>query len=151
SLDGGTGRTEVTLPGGVTNAQIDGGVGILRLNVPNGARSTLNMKLSAGPTALHIGAAQVRATIEGGVGNCEVFVPSGAPLRVRAESGLGNIEVPPSAQPMRFETEFISESGIWETLGYGFAPQKIDLRFEGGVGSLLVRERPSTADDQPGT
>lgn len=138
-MDGGTGRTVVTLPAGVSNAEIEGGVGILDLHIPDDAKSTLEMDLSAGATNVYIGKADVKAEIEGGVGNCTVIVPADAAVRLRADSGLGNIVVPETLKPVEFESEFISESGIWETAGYVFAVNKIDLRYEGGVGSLIIQ------------
>jgi hypothetical protein len=140
-MDGGTGRTELTFPNGVCNANVDGGVGILDMTVPSTSRTTLNLNIGAGTTLVDVYSPFFRAEIEGGVGNCEVEIPTGAALRVRGESGLGNIEVPEAAQSVQFESEFISESGIWETQGFEFAGDKIDIRYDGGVGSLIVRER----------
>jgi hypothetical protein len=139
SLDGGAGKTVVTLPAGVCNAEIEGGVGILELTVPDNARSTLDVHIGAGNTDITLGTANVQAEIEGGVGNCTVRVPAGLALRIQAESGLGNITVPEDAAQEHFESEFISESGTWQTAGYAFATEKADLRYEGGVGSLVVQ------------
>jgi hypothetical protein len=141
TLDGGAGRTVITLPAGTCKAEIDGGVGLLDIGVPAGAHATLNTKLGAGATHLRIGpAAAVRADIIGGVGNCEIDIPPDAALRVQGESGLGNFDVPPRAKPVTYETEFVSESGTWQTDEYTFAEQQIDIRYEGGVGSLIIRE-----------
>lgn len=140
-LNGGTGKTDVTLPDGISNARISGGVGLLTIHVPDGAQTTLELDIGAGATYLNIGEASLKANIEGGVGNCNVVVPDGAALRVRADSGLGNIIVPDWAESVSLESEFISESGTWETPSYEFASQKIDLRYDGGVGSLIVETR----------
>jgi hypothetical protein len=141
SVDSGTGTTKVTFPAGVTVAEVEGGVGVLEMTVPDGANTTLNLDIGAGSTVLHVGDANLRAEIEGGVGNCEVSIPAGAALRVRGESGLGNIDVPHRAEAVQFESEFISESGTWQTADFAFAQQKIDIRYDGGVGSLIIRER----------
>jgi hypothetical protein len=141
SLDSGTGTTNVTFPAGVCVAEVEGGVGILEMIVPDEANTTLNLDIGAGTTSLHVGVAGLRAEVDGGVGNCEVSIPVTAALRVRGESGLGNIDVPERAEAVQFETEFISESGTWQTSDFAFAPNKIDIRYEGGVGSLIIRER----------
>lgn len=142
-LDSGTGTTTVKLPGSVSNVHIDGGLGNLELMVPDEAKMTLHMDIGVGATTLTIGQANVKAEIEGGVGSCTVIVPAGAAVRIQAESGLGNIDVPERLQPVSFESEFISESGVWQTEGYEHAVSKIDLNYEGGVGSLVIQEAPA--------
>jgi len=139
--DGGTGKTDITFPAGTFNAVVDGGLGILNLTVPDEARASLDLNIGAGTTFIRVGEASVKADIQGGVGNCEIEVNPGTALRVRGESGLGNIDVPEAARPVQFESEFISESGEWQTSGYEFASNKVDVRYEGGVGSLVIRER----------
>jgi hypothetical protein len=141
SLDSGTGTTTLTFPAGGCVAQVEGGVGVLEMRVPDGANTTLDLDIGAGTTALTVGVAGLRLEVDGGVGNCEVSIPAESALRVRGESGLGNIDVPERAEAVQFESEFISESGTWQTADFAFAPQKIDIRYEGGVGSLIVRER----------
>ena len=141
-MDGSTGHTVVRFPAQPFTANIEGGVGVLDLHIPDTAKTTLNLDAGAGATNLFIGAAGVKATIEGGVGNCTIHVPADAALRVRADSGLGNIVVPETSRSVEFESEFISESGLWETEGFEFAPEKIDIRYEGGVGSLIVQATP---------
>ncbi len=145
TTDGGTGRTVVRLASGASNATIAGGVGILDLYVPDGAKLTLALDAGAGATNVFVGEASVKATVDGGVGNFTVFTSPDAAVRVMADSGLGNISVPPNVKPVEFESEFISESGLWETAGFEFAPHKVDIRYEGGVGSLIVQH--SSADD----
>lgn len=145
SMDSGAGKTDIILPTGVTKAKIDGGVGILDVTILDDSKTTLDLDIGAGATYLHIGYANLKAQIDGGVGNCEVNIPHDAAFRVRADSGLGNIVVPERAEPVKFESEFISESGLWESASYEFSAQKIDLRYEGGVGSLIVEETDEKA------
>jgi hypothetical protein len=138
-MDGGTGHTVITLPASVTTADIDGGFGVLDLHVPDEAKVTLHMNNGAGATNVFIGDANVKAEIDGGVGNCTVVIPADAAVRLRADSGLGNITVPQAMREVKFDTEFISESGVWQTGGFEFAARKIDIRYEGGVGSLILQ------------
>lgn len=140
-MDGGTGETSITLPTVPVAAYIDSGVGILTLTVPPQAKTTLELNIGAGATALHIGeAATIKAEIEGGVGNCDIYIPQDAALRLRADSGLGNIDVPERLESVSFESEFISESGTWQTADYEHADHKLDIQYEGGVGSLIIHE-----------
>ncbi|MEM6528104.1 MAG: hypothetical protein AAF653_07395 [Chloroflexota bacterium] len=128
SMDGGTGHCVVKMPAGVANAAIEGSVGVFDMMIPDGAKLTLAMDNGAGSTNIFIGHATVKAEIEGGVGACKIYVPHDAAVRLRADSGLGNIVVPERLKEVEFESEFISESGRWETPGFEFAPNKIDIR-----------------------
>lgn len=139
TFNGGTGKTDIHLPAMATHAVVHGGVGVLDITVPDNAKATLDMDLGAGSTFININHANVKANIEGGVGNCLITVPEDVALRVEANSGLGNIDVPENCQPVELESDYISESGMWQTTGFSEAPQKIDIRYEGGVGSLIVR------------
>ncbi|MEL6273073.1 MAG: hypothetical protein AAFR22_24925, partial [Chloroflexota bacterium] len=143
-MDGGTGYCVVKMPAGVCNATIEGSVGVFDMTIPNGAKLTLAMDNGAGATNVFIGDATVKAEIEGGVGACKIFIPEDAAVRLRADSGLGNIIVPETLKEVEFESEFISESGRWETPGFEFAANKIDLRYEGGVGSLTIEHKALT-------
>lgn len=140
-LDGGTGKTQLKLPIKMTNVSIKGGVGVVDIAIPDDAKATIEMDAGAGPTTINIGDANVKLTIEGGVGNCTIIIPPGAALQIMAESGLGNIIVPESCTPVKIESEFISESGRWQTAGYELSAKKIDIHYDGGVGSFVVQER----------
>ncbi len=140
-VTGGAGNTVVLLPSIGGNALINGGVGTLAVTVSGGHKNVLRLESGAGNSYVDVlPGAGVEATIEGGVGNCTVTVPKGAALRISAESGLGNIVVPSAAAPVSIESEFISESGVWQTPDFNTALHKIDIRYEGGVGSLIVEE-----------
>jgi hypothetical protein len=121
-------------------------VGVLDLHIPDESKITLGLDAGAGATNIFAGDAALKANIDGGVGNCTITVPDAAALRVQADSGLGNIMVPETAKPVEFESEFISESGLWETDSFELAAKKIDIRYEGGVGSLIVK---NPTDDVP--
>ncbi|MFZ4813282.1 MAG: hypothetical protein ACOYL5_02010 [Phototrophicaceae bacterium] len=136
----GAGQSTLQLPAIVVNAVVEGGVGITDIHITNGAKVTLHLDAGAGAATLHVGQADLKAEIDGGIGNLIVNIPVSIALRVQGDSGLGNIIVPERAISTVFESEFISESGIWETPNFAQASPRIEVRYEGGVGSLIVQE-----------
>ena len=144
-LDCGSGATTLTFASSNTEAQIKSGMGQTSLHLPDKARVDLVMENGAGLTEIFCQRASLYAHIMGGVGNCEITLPSEHPFRIQGESGLGNIIVPDRVNPLMLETDFISESGTWKTHDYEQAFNKVDIRFDGGVGSLIVREAQAHA------
>lgn len=139
-LDCGSGATTLTFASSSTEAHIKSGMGQTTLLLPDKARVDLVMENGAGLTEIFCQRASLFANIMGGVGNCEITLPAEHPFRIQGESGLGNIIVPDRVNPLTLETDFISESGTWKTHDYEQAFNKVDIHFDGGVGSLIVRE-----------
>lgn len=144
-LDCGSGATTLTFAPATIEAQIKSGMGQTSLYLPDKARVDLVMENGAGLTEIFCQRASLYAHIMGGVGNCEITLPSEHPFRIQGESGLGNIIVPERVNPLTLETDFISESGTWKTHDYEQAFSKVDIRFDGGVGSLIVQEAQANA------
>ncbi|NWG16214.1 MAG: hypothetical protein HXY41_06220 [Chloroflexi bacterium] len=140
-LDGSVGIVRLDLSGlRLTELDVDGGVGETSLILPaTGARYAA--KIEGGVGASHItipeGAA-LNLKIEGGVGGIDVQVPEGAAVRIEAEGGLGGVTVPAHFTRTRGGGDFIGASGVWETTGFNLADKQIYIHFEGGVGGLKV-------------
>ncbi len=123
--ESGVGRTDINLPAqapdGHLNAHINGGVGEVRLNVPAGVDTHLD--------------------VNGGVGQIIIDTPPNAALRIRANSGLGSVNVP--ARLIRTQgsaSDFeIGKSGTWTSPDFEQAATHIDIEYDGGVGSLTLR------------
>jgi hypothetical protein len=116
------GEMDLTLPetGEVYTVKVKGGVGEVRITIPEGAN--------------------VRLDLDGDVGDFMIEVPEGAAIRLDAETDVGDIRVPSSLHKVSGEEDdFIGESGVWETTGYSSADRQITIEFKGGVGDLTLR------------
>jgi hypothetical protein len=108
----GVGRSNLDLSGlNVTELDLTGGVGQVTLTLPQRGR--------------------LDAKIEGGVGEVIVIVPPGVAARIRAEGGLGGVTVNGS---------FSQSGNTYTSPGFNSAENRADLKIEGGVGHVVVRE-----------
>jgi len=122
NLKGGVGETTLILPAmnKPYDVKIDGGVGKFVVSIEE-------------DTAVNL-------TIEGDIGDFTIDLPSTAAVRVDAEVDIGDLHI-----DSRFDrisggdSDFLSESGIWETPGFSTAETKIIIIFNGGIGSLRVK------------
>jgi len=139
-INGGTGKTELKLPtmGGQYPVDINSGTGKVSVDIPAGAQIKLDAKNGTGETNITIGSgATVQAHVAGGIGACNVTVPADAGVRIKATTGLGKINVPQNFVRIKVD-EFVATVGTWETPNYENAENKIDIQYEGGVGSFNV-------------
>ncbi len=140
-VNGGTGKTDLSLPtmGGQYDVDINSGTGELNVDIPAGAHIKFDAKNGTGSTNIVIGSgATVDAHLAGGIGQCTVTVPADAGVRVKATTGLGKINMPQNFVSIKVE-EFVATVGTWETPNYANAENKIDIQYEGGVGSFNIR------------
>jgi hypothetical protein len=140
-INGGAGRTELKLPvtGAHYAATLNSGTGELKVTVADDADIDLTVNNGTGKTDLTIGAgAQINARITGGIGACVVTIPAGAGVRLKATTGLGRIHVPDSFVKVKVD-EFVATVGSWETPHYAEAAQKIDIKYDGGVGGFTIK------------
>ena len=108
----GVGRSNLDLTSlNVTNLDLEGGVGQVALMLPQRG--------------------QISVTIEGGVGEVIVIVPRGLAARIRTEGGLGGVTVNGS---------FSQSGNTYTSPGFSSAENRADLKIEGGVGHVVVRE-----------
>jgi hypothetical protein len=108
----GVGRSDLDLSSlNVTELQLDGGVGQVTLTLPRRG--------------------QLDARIQGGVGEVTVIVPKGVAARIRTEGGLGGVMV---------DGNFDRSDNTYTSPGFSSAENRADLRIEGGVGRVFVRE-----------
>ncbi|MFN2274205.1 MAG: LiaI-LiaF-like domain-containing protein [Anaerolineales bacterium] len=141
-LHGGVGETDINLSGlQPTSLKIEGGVGKVILVLPaTGQRYPVVIDGDVGEIDIEIEAgALVDLDITGGVGEVKIDVPTDATVRLDASVDIGSVRVPSGYRLTEGGDEFIGESGVWESPGLGTGEPAISIRFEGGVGSLLVR------------
>ncbi len=142
TMNGGTGEINVTLPNSPEpyTANINGGVGELDVKIPAGASVTLTVRAGTGEIDLDIGeGATADITVHGGVGEVQVHLPAEAAVRVDGKAGIGDISVPARLARLSGSDEFFGKSGVWQSANYEESARKITVRYNGGVGALVVR------------
>ncbi len=139
-LNGGTGETNLKLPEIASRypVNLNSGTGELNVNIPAGSDIDLNANNGTGETNLVIGArSSVSAAITGGIGQCNITVPADAGVRLKATTGLGKVNVPAGFVRIKVD-EFVATVGTWETPNYAAAEHRIDIKYDGGIGSLNI-------------
>ncbi len=111
-INTGVGRSNLDLSNlQVTELDLQGGVGQVNLNLPQRGR--------------------LDAKIQGGVGEVTVIVPKGVAARIRTEGGLGDISI---------RGTFDHSGNTYTSPGFSSAENRVDLRIQGGIGRVIVRE-----------
>lgn len=120
-LDTGVGKVALILPSqdGHFHASISGGVGKTDVTVPAGISGNLK--------------------IDGGVGEVKVLVAPNAAIRIKASSGLGQINLPAPFARISGNGGFAGADGIWETPDFADAKKHIVIDYNGGVGSFHLK------------
>lgn len=141
----GAGTTELDLERlMLTSLTISSGAGQVGMTLPaTGERYPVSIQAGVGSTEVIVpeGAA-FEMRINGGVGEMTIDLPAGAPVRLDANTGIGSINLAGDfRQTSGSGDDFLGESGVWETNNYSTAnaSSRIDIEFEGGVGSLNIR------------
>ncbi|MCX6028628.1 MAG: DUF5668 domain-containing protein [Chloroflexi bacterium] len=112
TIGAGVGRSNFDLSGlSVTSLDLTGGVGQVTLTLPQRGR--------------------LDAKIQGGIGEVIVIVPRGVAARIRTEGGLGGVTVNGS---------FSQSGNTYTSPGFSSAENRADLKVEGGIGHVIVRE-----------
>ena len=114
---------KLSLDGGAANANVD--LTDLRL-------SELRLKTGASSTVVRLprAAGMTHVRINAGAASVKLLVPEGVGARIRSNMALGSNDVD--------QRRFPRSGGDYVSPDYDTAPNKIDIQFEGGVGSLAV-------------
>jgi hypothetical protein len=142
ALNGGTGEISVTLPSSpdLYTATVNGGVGELNVMIPAGATVNLSVRAGTGAINLDIGVgAAADISVNGGVGEVDIRVPADAGVRIEGKAGIGDINVPSNYARLSGSDEFMGKSGVWQSSTYGAAERRINVKYNGGVGALVVK------------
>lgn len=142
-FNGGAGRTDIKLPtmGALYRVTLSNGTGELNVEIGAGADVDLTASNGTGRTRITLGdGAVMNARISGGVGACEIALPPGIEVQVRANSGLGKVHVPAHFARQDEGKDFIATSGTWQTPGYDSAERRIAIKYDGGLGSLMITQ-----------
>lgn len=145
NVSGGAGRSELNLHGlNITGLKLQGGVGQMIVSLPASTNSyNVQIQGGLGETRLNFLAdtsASIR--IQGGVGQIIINTPSDAALRLRSRGGIGSVDVPSRLiRTAGGDSDFeLGKTGTWETPDFVTAAHKIEIDYEGGVGTLRVNQ-----------
>jgi hypothetical protein len=117
NVDGGSGRFDLSLPGGNYDGVVDGGSGASRIVLPDSGRHTF--------------------TIDGGSGSMTLVLPADMQLRVEVDAGSGAF----SAENRLDRIDERGDVAIWQTAGYDDAANRTLLKIDGSSGAIRI-ERP---------
>jgi hypothetical protein len=114
---------KLTLDGGAANTNADlTDLKVTDLRVKTGASSTvIRLPRAAGMTTVRINA---------GAASVKLIVPEGVAARVHSSMAIGSNNIDRQRFPL--------SGSAYVSPDYATAPNKIDIQFEGGVGSLAV-------------
>lgn len=142
NVDAGVGPVDMDLTHlTITDLEVDGGVGSLKLFLPAQALP-LATEIDGGVgqvTVVVPAGAHGQIKIDGGVGAINLIIAPDVAVKIKAESGIGSINIASSIPRISGEPEFLSNDGTWQSPGYDVAEKKLTIRYDGGVGSFNVR------------
>lgn len=88
------------------------------------------LETGASSTSVRLPASGVmRARVQSGAASVRIEVPPTVAARIRASGGLANIRV---------AGRYVRNGDVWESPGFGTAPDRVELTAELGVGELRV-------------
>jgi predicted membrane protein len=143
-IHGGVGQSTIDLSRlQVNHLDVNGGVGEVRLTLPTKSDFLdVRAEVGVGRIELDVPATiNCKAHIKGGVGEARIHLPADAAVRLEASSGIGEVKVGSRFERISgYDGGFgLGKEGIWETANFKSASHKITIRYEGGIGQLVVR------------
>ncbi len=119
-------------PGVPTHLTIKAGVGESFLDLSDLKLTHLKIDAGVGRTDVTLPRqGQIDARIEAGVGEVSVRIPRDMAARIRVSSGLGSTRV---------RGDFQRRAKTYVSPGYDTAENRLELRINGGVGAISVRQ-----------
>jgi hypothetical protein len=102
-----------------------------KLNLGDLLVSTLQIKTGASSTEVWAPRrGQTRATVEAGAAGVTFLIPDGVAARISADTGLAEVKVD--------TRRFPQGGGVYESLDFSTAIDRVELRIKGGVASFTV-------------
>ena len=115
--------------------KVDTGVGEADLDLQQLNLAQLDVNSGVGKTTVILPQkGQVTAKIKGGIAQVVIEIPAGMEIRLTAQVGLGGIDVPAGYQ---------RDGNSYTSPGYSSAENRINMDVSGGIGRIVIRERPS--------
>jgi len=138
----GVGDVELDLSGlALTALGVDGGVGKVHIVLPaTGDFYEVHINAGVGEFSVEIEeGANLELVLDGGIGEFRVEVPVGAAMRLEANPGIGSVSVPEWLRQASGGPGSAGANGVWETEDFESAESRILIRYDGGIGGLVVR------------
>jgi hypothetical protein len=113
--------------------RLQGGAGMLNFDMHDLRVTELNYNAGVGTASVTLPAhaGLTTATVKAGVGTLTLTIPQGVASKIRVQPGLGAIFVP--------RERFNREGDVYRSQDYDTAENRIDLRIDGGVGTVNIR------------
>ncbi len=120
---------------------VNGGVGESHFDLSKLQLQALSISGGVGEFTIAVSdTTAVDIHINGGVGQMTIDVPDGAAVHLEGKSGVGSINVPASLRQVSSnDSNFVGDSGVWESDNYAGAARRITITYEGGVGGLTIQ------------
>jgi hypothetical protein len=142
ALHGVVAKTQISLPEAEEGykVHIHGNVGQITIDLPQNTDVKLHMHGSVGKVFINVpeNAGSSDVNLNGSVGKVQVVVPQEAAVKVVANGCLGKVSTPDHFQRRSKKRGFIDVRGTWETEGFAEAEGRVNIRAQGGVGSVNV-------------
>jgi hypothetical protein len=120
TVDGSSGRTVLSLPGGDYDMFYDVSAGAAEVNLPADGRH--------------------RFEVDGGPGALRMWLPAGMPLRVQVvDDGPGSLSL--TVEGLEQVVPGDGKEGVWETADYNESGDGIELILELSAGSVTISDR----------
>ncbi|NUQ37887.1 MAG: hypothetical protein HUU23_08850 [Caldilineales bacterium] len=111
--------------------EVNTGVGVATLDLERLRLTALEVDMGVGETILTLPRQGVyQAQVRGGVGELTLTLPPGLAARVEVDSGLGRVQV---------QGDYTRQGDVWTSPDYATAANRVELKINAGVGSILVR------------
>jgi DUF4097 and DUF4098 domain-containing protein YvlB len=138
--DSGSGRLEVSLPGGDFPVSIGSGSGSISIKAAEGSELDLDADVGSGRITIEIAKNSYgRVDLDSGSGGITVIVPEGLAMQVSGDTGSGSVSVPRDFVRTSGDDGLVGDSGTWESPEFSQADDGLFIRFDVGSGSLRVQ------------
>ncbi|MCB0062348.1 MAG: hypothetical protein KDE19_09540, partial [Caldilineaceae bacterium] len=118
-----------TLP---LDLRISTGVGSSELNLQQLTLTGLSIDAGVGKVEVTLPATgNFEATVNGGVGGITLYIPATMAAQIEAKAGLGSVRV---------EGDYVQQDGLYRSLNYDGALNRVNLIVEGGIGAITVEQ-----------
>lgn len=143
SINGGSGSTNIDIPASSSayDVEINGGSGSFSINIERSAAINATIDIGSGSFDINIGGdVSGEFRIDGGSGSVSINVADDVGVRlIIDDSGSGSVRIPGSYELVDDLSENDRDIGIWESENYGSASHRVEITFDPGSGSFVVR------------
>ncbi len=140
-VDVGTGAVEMDLTGlSIDSLSVDGGTGRMDITLPEDSRRYIfDLDVSTGATRILVpGGAALDINVDGGTGSLVIDVAEDAGVQVEVkDGGIGGFNLPPGFKKVRQGND--EDEGVWENEAYASTTAPVRILLDIGTGSVTIR------------